>query len=159
MPIFNFSRRPNVQELKAEQDIDGLIEALDFESDHNVRQSAAWALGELASTQAVDPLLKALDDTKMVREVAAKSLGEIGDPRAVKPLLNKLKDQNWEVRGTTARALGKIGDHKAIDGLIETLKDENASVRWYASQALETITGESLGDDPDEWARWHEQHH
>jgi hypothetical protein len=44
MPLFNFSRRPNVQELKSQGDMDGLIEALSYEDDHNIRLAAASAL-------------------------------------------------------------------------------------------------------------------
>lgn len=157
MPLFSFIRRPNIQALKAEKDIEGLIKALGFENNHNIRQSAAWVLGEIGNNKAVEPLIKALDDKKMVREVAAKSLGEIGDSRAVKPLLKLMKDRNWEVRGTTARALGKIGDDDAIDGLIEALDDANGTVRWYANQALEVITGESFGDNPDSWISWRDK--
>lgn len=37
MPLFSFSRRPNVQELKSQGDVNGLIEALDYGDDHNIR--------------------------------------------------------------------------------------------------------------------------
>jgi HEAT repeat protein len=154
MSLFNFTRRPNVQTLKAKQDVEGLIDALAFEDDHNVRQSAAWALGEIGTEEAVEPLVNALEDRKLVREVAAKSLGEIGDARAVEPLISLMEDDTWDVRGTAARALGKIGDDSAIDMLIKALSDENGSVRWYAGQALETITGEAFGDDAEKWAEW-----
>ena len=41
MPLLNFSRRPNVQELKTKGDVDGLIEALDYQGDHTIRLAAA----------------------------------------------------------------------------------------------------------------------
>jgi HEAT repeat protein len=77
MPIFNFSRRPNVQELKTQGDIDGLIEALNYPDDHNIRLAAASALGKVGDSRAVDPLITALDDQQGVNEVAALALGEI----------------------------------------------------------------------------------
>ena len=42
MPLFNFSRRPNVQELKSQGDVNGLIEALDYGDDHNIRLASAY---------------------------------------------------------------------------------------------------------------------
>lgn len=79
MLFFKFSRRPNVQQLKSDQDVDGLIEALKYKDDHNVRLAAASALGRIKDSRAVEPLISALEDHPSVREVAALALGEIGD--------------------------------------------------------------------------------
>ncbi len=57
MPLFKFSRRPNVQELKSREDINGLIEALDYQDAHNIRLAAASALGRLGDSRAVNPLM------------------------------------------------------------------------------------------------------
>jgi HEAT repeat protein len=143
MPLFKFSRRPNVQELKTQGDVDGLIEALNYQEDPNIRLAAASALGKVGDTQAVDPLVAALDDQQGVNEVAALALGELGDPRAVEPLAKTLVDENWEVRSSAAKALGKIGDERAVDPLINLFRDRNENVRWHTLQALEAITGES----------------
>jgi HEAT repeat protein len=152
MSIFDlFSSRPNVIDLKSQGDVDGLIEALNYDKDHNLRISAAWALGEIGDASAVEPLVEALSDRKRVKDVAAKALGEIGDPQAIDPLVDVLQDENWEVRSTAAKALGNIGDIRAVEPLIDALEDQNEIVRWYATQALENITGESLGDDAAEW--------
>ena len=137
--------------MKSKGDVEGLIKALNFEKDHNLRISAAWASGELGDPNAIDPLVEALDDRKRVKDVAAKALGEIGEPQAVGPLVELLEDENWEVRGTAAKALGKIGDPRAIKPHITTLEDQNEIVRWNTTQALETITGENLGDDAFSW--------
>jgi HEAT repeat protein len=143
MPLFNFSRPPNVQELKAQGDVDGLIEALNFQDDHNIRLAAASALGNVGDSRAVDPLISALDDEPGVNEMAALALGEIGDPRAVEPLTAILDDENWELRSSAAKALGKIGDDRAVDPLTNLLRDKNEIVRWHSLQALEAITGET----------------
>ena len=143
MPILNFSRRPNVQELKTQGDIDGLIEALNYPDDHNIRLAAASALGKVGDSRAVDPLITALDDQQGVNEVAALALGEIGDPRAVEPLTETLENESWEIRSSAAKALGKIGDERAVDPLTKLLEDRNENVRWHTVQALETITGDT----------------
>ena len=143
MPLFNFSRRPNIQELKTQGDVDGLIEALNYQEDPNIRLAAASALRTVGDVRAVDPLIAALDDEQGVNEMAALALGEIGDPRAVEPLSKTLGKENWEVRSSAAKALGKIGDDRAVDPLVNLLGDKNENVRWHTVQALEEITGES----------------
>ena len=145
MPMFRFSRRPNVQELKSQGDVDGLIEALKFQEDPNIRLAAASALGRIGDSRAVNPLIVALDDQHRVREIVALALGEIGDSRAVDPLITSLGDENWGVRSSAAKALGKIGDDRAVQPLTNLLRDKNKNVRWHAVQALEAITGESYG--------------
>lgn len=151
MPIFKFSRQPNVLELQREEDVDGLIEALDYQDDHNIRLAAATALGKIGDRRAVDPLIAALDDQGRVKEVVVQALGEIGDPRAADPLITVLDDRDWEVKSTAAKALGKIGEDRAIQPLIMILREQNEIVRWNAVEALETITGESYGNDIPKW--------
>jgi HEAT repeat protein len=151
MPLFNFSRRPNVQELQSNEDISGLIEALNYEDDHNIRLAAASALGRIGDSQAVDPLIESLDDRQEVKEVAVLSLGEIGDSRAVDPLIEELDEDDWEICSSAAKALGKIGDPRAIPPLINLLDKTNKNIRWHASQALEAITGESYGENITDW--------
>jgi HEAT repeat protein len=147
MPIFRFSRRPNIQQLKSEEDVDGLIDALGYQDDQNVRLAAASALGKLGDSKAVDPLINAFDDDSIVKEVAVISLGEIGDSKAVLPLISLLEDENWEGRTSAVKALGKIGDTRAVKPLLDILKGNNQTLKWIAEKALETITGESFGED------------
>ena len=157
MSIFGFFRQPNVQSLKTQGDVEGLIEALSYEKDENVRLAAAWALGEMGDQRAIEPLINALQDQQRVKEAAAKSLGEIGDAQAVQALTTILHDDNWEVRGTVAKSLGKIGDQRAIQALIRSVEDENETVRWYAVQALHEITGELFGENKEQWQVWYSQ--
>lgn len=56
MPLLNFSRRPKIQELKSNKDVNGLIEALSYQDDHNIRLAAASALGRIGDSRAVNPL-------------------------------------------------------------------------------------------------------
>lgn len=158
MPFFKFSRRPNIQQLKSDQDIEGLIKALEYQEDQNVRLAAASALGRIKDSRAVEPLISALEDHPRVREVAALALGEIGDPRAVRGLVTILGDDSWEEgRSTVAKALGKIGDPRATKPLINLLEDKRENVRWYALKSLETITDQSFGEDIAEWKRFVKQ--
>jgi HEAT repeat protein len=74
------------------------------------RRNAAWALGALNASDAVDGLIGALGDAAAsVRKQAAWALGAIGDSRAVTPLTRSLKDPDAGVRKQAAWALGAIG--------------------------------------------------
>lgn len=130
----------NVDELEAERDVDGLIEALK-RKDIVVRTRAAKALGEIGDARAVESLIQTLkDEPRYVRGEAARALGQIGDKKAVEPLIQALKDKgalNRHVRERAARALGQIGDEKAVEPLIQALRlDEWLTVREGAIEAL-----------------------
>lgn len=89
------------------------------------RYRAAEALGRIADTKAVQPLIKALSDSRdHVRYMAAKGLRELGDSDAIEPLVILLKDENVYVRTMAVRALGAIGGTKAKDALIAALEGE-----------------------------------
>jgi HEAT repeat protein len=56
MPLLGLFGSPNVEKLKAKGDIKGLIKALGYEKNFDIRASAAYALGSIGSRQAVEPL-------------------------------------------------------------------------------------------------------
>jgi len=100
MPLFG---PPNVQKLKEKHNIEGLLKALGYEKNRDVREAAAKALGEIGDAQAVEPLIATLKNAEMSYEgkdlvcSIAEALGKIGDARAVEPLIAVLK--NDEVAG------------------------------------------------------------
>jgi HEAT repeat protein len=59
--------------------VEALIESLG-DRDAGVRSAAAWALGEIEDSRAIEPLTRALaeDPDPAVRSQAARALGEIG---------------------------------------------------------------------------------
>ena len=157
---------PNIEEMKARQDIKGLIKVL-HHSDPKIIQSAAgalvqmgepvldsviavtqdpytnariyacWILGQIPSRRGVDPLLARLNDpVKNIRLTAIRSLGAIGDGRATEALLSAFKNFDAEVRQCAREALEKIGDLREMDPLIAVLKDSDKGVRHYAVTAL-----------------------
>jgi len=134
MPLFG---PPNVERLKAKGDVQGLIKALGYIKDANIRWASAGALGELGDVQAVEPLIAALKgQDEDMRRASAGALGQIGDVRAVEPLIAALKDQDEDVRRASARALGQIGDVRAVESLVVAFKDEGSYVREAATEAL-----------------------
>src|SRR4030043_126453 len=95
---------PNIKKMKANKDVEGLIEALK-DKDESVRRLAAEALGEIGDARAVEPLIQALKDKDTwLRWCSAEALGEIGDARAVAPLIQALKEQR--LGGSRTRRLG-----------------------------------------------------
>ncbi|NJM69657.1 MAG: HEAT repeat domain-containing protein [Scytonema sp. RU_4_4] len=105
------------------------------DSDKDVRQAVAWALGKIKDTRAVQPLIAMLDDSnENVRRMVAFALGKIGD-KAVQPLIAKLDDSNENVLCAVTLALIQIGD-KAVEPLIAKLDDSSENVRYAVEVAL-----------------------
>ena len=83
----------------------------------DVREQAAFALGQIRDRRAVEPLISALKDANAdVRQQAAFALGQMRDRAAVEALVIALKDTDADVREQVAFALGQIRDPRAIDG-------------------------------------------
>jgi HEAT repeat protein len=161
MPLFG---PPNVEKLKARRDIAGLVKALAYKKDWNVRKAAAGALAKIGDARAVESLIAALkDEAYYVRQTAAEALGKIGwkpekseagalyliargkwdqcvkiGAPAVEPLIAALKDGDLDVRLGATAALAKIGA-PAVEPLIAALKDGDLDVRLGATAALAKI--------------------
>ncbi len=157
MPLFG---PPDVEQLKAKRDVQGLIRALGYSSDANVRRSAASALGELGDARAAGPLGMALRNPDWEHDwhdlaAAADALVLLGEP-AVGPLIADLSYHTQAVRVSAAEALGKIG-RPAVAPLVTLLGDNDLETREIAGQVLadigaeavdpliEALTGESIG--------------
>jgi len=124
--------------MKTKKDVEGLIKALKYKKEFKVRAEAAWELGKIGDSTAVEPLIRALKDIHWtVRKKAAIALRNVGEP-AVKPLIQALKDKDNVVLWRLAIALGKIGDKRAIKPLKQIL-NEDWDVQKAAREALERI--------------------
>jgi HEAT repeat protein len=105
------------------------------------RASAAFALGDMGSPRAIEPLIAALDDrARDVRSSAARSLGmleaEQGVPRLVRALAG-----NEVPRAIAAGALLSIGS-SAAPALRELLSAPEPAVRTSAAELI-GFTGEA----------------
>ena len=167
-------RRYNIDLLRAEEDVDGLIEALRSD-DGLTRQRAALALGDLGGPGAAEPLIRALGDPMAaVREAAADSLALLGSA-AVRPLVELLESpeasgryeesgapggtatvtgpggQTWEIetrrdlrRVYAAAILGEIADPAAVKPLVGALRGASDDLRCQASGALAKFGSEAV---------------
>ena len=107
------------------------------QKDAEWRDMAAWTLGHLKDSRAVEPLIAALKDAdKDVRAAAADGLGELNDRRATEPLIAALRDVDADVRWNAASALGQLNDSRAVEPLLAALKDADQRVRQSAVWAL-----------------------
>jgi HEAT repeat protein len=77
----------DLEKMRNKKDIAGLIKVLDVNEDKRIREKAAYILGDIDAKEAVEPLIKLLNDEYWpIRKAAALSLGRIGDKNAVEPL-------------------------------------------------------------------------
>jgi len=139
---------PEIENLKAKRDVEGLIKALKGETFTDaaqaldkLREEAAQALGELRDKRAVEPLIEALGHKYPGdRMYAANALGEIGDKRAIEPLARAYHDNNQYVRYYVVIALSRFkDDERALKALEEVLRDPDPGFRRIAAIALGKI--------------------
>jgi HEAT repeat protein len=147
------------------QALDPLLDALE-DSSREVRSAAARSLGLLGSSQAVEPLVRALVERRVpraiggqalltlgsealgplrplvlhaepdVRAAAVELVGLLGDAGDARLLTSRLRDSAAEVRAKAARALGRLGAEEATVELREALGDRIGFVRANAAVAL-----------------------
>ena len=104
----NIPNKPEGAEELEKQGISDLVKALHDHTDPQVRQYAAYLLGQAKNPRAIQPLVEALADfDKSVREQAMLALSTIGKA-AIEPLSEAMKEPQWETRYRAAEALGRI---------------------------------------------------
>ncbi len=110
-----------------------------------VQRDAAFVLGKIGDTRAVEPLILALNDKEWLGRSAVSALGNIGDTRAIEPIIqfltNKVyytNDYTGEMRKEVVHALLKIGI-SSIEPLILALKDDDSDMPYTAVSALGLI--------------------
>ncbi len=115
-----------------------LIEALK-DPNYGVRESAAYALGEIKDPSAIAPLIEVLEDEhEHVRYSAQEALVEIGT-QAVERLNTCLKDGDSHIRKEVAYILGQIKDIRSAEPLLVALKDTSEDVRKEVIESLGAI--------------------
>jgi len=140
-------KRPEGAEDIEKLGLSDLVRALREHTDPQVRQYAAYLLGQAKNPRAIQPLVEALADfDKSVREQATLALSSIGKA-AVEQLAEAMKEPRWETRYRAAEALGKIADDKAVQPLIQALRDNRDHVRYMAAKGLREL-GDSDAVEP-----------
>ena len=129
-----------------------VLAALLQAGDNNLRMTAAQALGQSKSPDAVKPLLAVFDDPNEV--VACTALGALEEIRSQadgslsrKPLPAEttaalrrcLADSRWRVRAAAAEIIGKLGALELADELKKLLDDSDSFVVKSALTALRAL--------------------
>ena len=134
---------PDVESLKAQHDVPGLLKALGYLNykDRIIPKAAAKALDEIIEINDVETLIAGLKDENLdVQQGAVKGLGKLGDSRAVEPLITILKSEKGYMRSEAAAALGNISDVRAFEPLYKLVtQDSEFNVRQSAIWGLREI--------------------
>lgn len=121
--------------------VEPLIEAL-ADKEKTVRKYAAWILGRLKDSRAIEELGMTLYDLHdEVSLTAANSLAQIGEP-SIPVLSEALTHPEVGVREHAVLGLGKIQNERVIPFLIEMLKDNERIVQKQAILALGNFKNE-----------------
>ena len=120
------------------QAVEAVTESLkNKESNDYVRGFAAIALGDIKSSEAIEPLIEALtDESQFVRWKCAQALGKLCHKQGSNALILALKDEDQYVRAAAARSLGKIKSQKAGYALVNAFQDGHWFVRLNSRNAL-----------------------
>jgi HEAT repeat protein len=121
---------PNIKKMEGKQDVEGLVKALGYPKNNDVRKNAAGALERILFVPSqrydtlIDALSKYLNDPEWdIRRACIKTLGKIGSEQAVDVLLSLIDREDSR---EAIFALTKIHNPRTIEPLLGKLeKDEN----------------------------------
>jgi deoxyhypusine monooxygenase len=110
-------------DMKNEQAIPLLCDALKQDDSPLVRHEAAFAMGQLEFKSAVPALIEAMrnDESVLVRHESAVALGSIGDERARDHLIATLTDSDEDVRVSAQVALADLDFLKKLKSRTEKI--------------------------------------
>lgn len=103
------------------------------------RVAAAWTLGFLGSSAALEPLARILADKSqpaVLRDHAAEALGYLSDPKARDVLVKNLFDEDADVAFSSAFALRTAGRPEDIPEL-EKLANTSFAVNSYGASVAQ----------------------
>lgn len=139
-------------ELRGEEAIALLLQALEYPADMAIWQDAARFLGKQRERRALPRLLHVLEfDMGSGGLVASEALGLLGDEAAVPLLLKRLEDSTNERVAAAAKALAELGDRRAVEPLLRMLHRGTSSEgrNWQVDDARREIAAAVLGSFGD----------
>jgi hypothetical protein len=128
-----------------------------FQGDTSVKEALDRAYVSLSACVIRLTLLKAAlgDPSETTRVAALRDVGLVV-PEGGGPVLREvlLHDGSASARREAAKSLAKYPRPVAVPPLIDVLAYELIEVRNAASRSLETISGQTFGDDRAAWVKW-----
>jgi len=93
-------------------------------------------------------------DMSSHRVAIIDSLARIGSPEAF-PIFEKwVACLEWPLRAASVRGLAKVKRIESVDLLITRMGYESGRILGDMAAALETLTGKSMGNNPEHWKAW-----
>ena len=135
----------DLQRLVENQDVTGLVDALDYEKvqrSKGIRSRIVDELGLLGDPAAAKRICDVLerDTDAPARGLAAKALGRLGNSDVIPVLLGSLEGETRANQMWIIWSLGKLKARDGVDDLVRLLyESEIAGVRQFAAQALGEI--------------------
>lgn len=130
--------------IKDEQSTGALCQKL-YDENINVVCSAAEALGEVGSPDAILALVTAFEKIEDVRLTAVEALGKIGTEEALKHLLGYLKSDDPMIQAVSIEAIGKSGLTSSVPELQKLLSNDDVSLAETALAAIISISNANDG--------------
>ncbi len=135
--------------IKDERAIEPLCQRL-WDENPNVVCSAAEALGEIGSVEAVPHLIAVCDKVEDAKLQTIEALGKIGDPKSLDKLYELLGSDDPMILFVSLEAIGQIGCIDSVTELKKFLDIEDTSLAESAMGAIITIYNKNEGRiDPD----------
>ncbi len=95
------------------------------------------------------------DKEALVRAMAAYGLGQHRSTDAMEPLLGALDDRNWQVQSAALGSIARLGDKSerqvAVPRLVAFLEWVSGRLKTDTAEALRKITGQRYGTDLEKW--------
>ncbi len=107
----------------------------------NVVGSAAEALGNIVSSDAVDPLIECIKTHPDSSPQAIEALGKIGSARALPVLFELLDSDNIILEYAAVEAIGKTRSPQAINKLLDLLRGGNPELRNVVLTTILKLAG------------------
>ncbi len=105
----------------------------------DIREEAVTALGKIGDPEALDILLRTLEDPHQadLAPQIARALRRIRSPKSVDALTRQLREGDHETKAESVRALGEIADRRAANDLLSVLREgANDKLIGHSSEAL-----------------------
>jgi HEAT repeat protein len=125
------------------------------DSDLDVREDAAVALGRPKMEGAVAALVPLLKDAEWpVAVAAAVSLGKTRDSAALAPLVELAKHKEWKLAGAALVGLGHLKDKGGMAALIAGVGEKSPTLKLTAHEFLRRMTHDKIPPKESGWKSW-----
>ena len=141
-----------IGDVQAVEPLIGLLK----DQDPFVAKKAVLSLRSFNDERITAALIAAFQDEKCIdiQDAIGASLGLKQNQQALDFLMAMLNHPNIFFHRPAAWGLENARDPRAVDTLINCLDEKHDIARGQIKRALKAITGQDLGENPQEWKKW-----